>query len=288
MKNTLITLIFILISNSMNSDAQALNNKDGDPPLSEPVTKVYKTINDIELKTDIFFPQNLNDTGNRPAFVLFCGESWDQASPEKGYGLCRHFASLGMVAFAVEYRPVNQKDITPAEIVADAKSAIRWIRFNAKVLGIDTNKIAACGYYAGGYLAACTSFINGYDEKAEDLRISSKPNVLMLISPALSPEIDPDFTKTFNQYKVAEELSPVYNIQPYSPNTFIIHAETDSVVPKSSMDEFIKKMKETKNIYELHSFENTGHIDINNMTDFMLKLADSFLVVEKIIAVKKE
>lgn len=288
MKNILITLIFIFISNSMNSDAQELYEKDGDPSLPEPVIKVYKTVNNIELKTDIFFPQNLNDADNRPAFVLFWGDNWNQASPEKGYSLCRHFASLGMVACAVEYRPVNQKDVSPAEIVADAKSAIRWIRFNAKLFGIDTNKIVACGYYAGGYLAACTGFINGYDEKAEDLRISSKPNVLMLISPALNPEIDPGFTNTFNQYKVTEELSPVNNIQPHSPNTFVIHGESDSVVSKSSIDEFIKKMKETKNIYELHSFENTGHIDINNITGFMMKLADSFLVIEKIIEVKQE
>jgi CubicO group peptidase (beta-lactamase class C family) len=268
--------------------AQALYKTVYGSALSEPLIKVYKTINEIKLKARIFFPPNFKKSENHSAFVFYYGKNWFQSSPDSGYNICRHFASLGMVAFAVEYRPVNQKDITLSEIVGDAKSAIRWIRSNGKELGIDTTKIVCCGYYAGGYLAACTSFINGYDEKAEDLRISSKPNVLMLISPSLSPEIDPGFTKTFNQYKVTDELSPVYNIQPHSPNTFIIHGEADNVVPKPVIDEFIKKMQETKNIYELHSFENTGHIDINNMTDFMMKLADSFLVIEKIIESKQE
>jgi len=69
---------------------------------------------------------------------------------------------------------------------------------------------------------------------------------------------------------------------------YIIHGESDNVVTKLAIDEFIKKMNETENIYELHSFENTGHIDINNMTDFMMNLADSFLVMENIIEVKQE
>ena len=40
-----------------------------------------------------------------------------------------------MVAFSVEYRLSNQKDITPVEIIADAKSVILWIREHASEAG---------------------------------------------------------------------------------------------------------------------------------------------------------
>ena len=49
----------------------------------------------------------------------------------------------------------------PLICIADAKSAIRWVRGHATELNIDENRIAAGGGSAGGYLAASTALLKG-------------------------------------------------------------------------------------------------------------------------------
>ena len=45
----------------------------------------------------------------------------------------------------------------------DTKSAIRFIRSNARLLSIDPSKIAAAGGSAGGHLAAVSANIDLFD-----------------------------------------------------------------------------------------------------------------------------
>jgi len=59
------------------------------------------------------------------------------------------------VAIAAQYRLAGQAGY-PA-LVHDAKAAIRWVRANAKNLGIDPQRIAVVGYSAGGYHALFTA-----------------------------------------------------------------------------------------------------------------------------------
>ena len=69
--------------------------------------------------------------------------------PEWGFSLARHFAELGMIGAAAQYRLSDQKSITPLDAMADARAVIRWMRANADSLGIDGNRIAAYGWSAG-------------------------------------------------------------------------------------------------------------------------------------------
>ena len=44
-----------------------------------------------------------------------------------GYNICRHFASLGMVAFAVEYRPEIKTGNTKPKRLPMQNQLSRWI-----------------------------------------------------------------------------------------------------------------------------------------------------------------
>ena len=92
------------------------------------------------------------------------------------------FRDQGIIGICADYRVKNRDGTTPLECIKDAKSAVRYIRINATVLGIDPNKIIVAGGSAGGHIAACTQ-IEGGDELGEDLAISSKPNALVLHNP---------------------------------------------------------------------------------------------------------
>ena len=90
-----------------------------------PHSQVYKTIGGTELKIHIIFPFDFKTTDTHPAFIFFHGGGWVQGTAEWGYDHCKHFPSPGMVAFSVEYRLASQNNVTPVEIVSDAKSAVR-------------------------------------------------------------------------------------------------------------------------------------------------------------------
>ena len=66
----------------------------------------------------------------------------------------------------------------------DVKSAIRYIRGNAKHLGIDPKRIISTGTSGGGDLAL-QGFINtAFEDDNDDKTVSHKPDALVLYCPA--------------------------------------------------------------------------------------------------------
>jgi acetyl esterase len=171
-------------------------------PGNEPVfrTKVYKTIGLTKLKLYILKPTERHDIEKLPAIVLFHGGGFNERPVWQFKAQCQYLVDKGMVAILASYRTNNRL----FDCIADSKSAIRWVRTHAVELGIDENHIAAGGGSAGGYLAACTGLVKDFDEKNEDLTISSVPNALVLFNPALDlPAHLSDTTK-----KIRETDSP--------------------------------------------------------------------------------
>src|SRR3954469_10716803 len=102
-----------------------------------------------DLRCDVFRPPG--DVANAPAVLLVHGGGWRSGdrSQLRGYGIL--LGREGYVCVASEYRLV-QESPWPAQI-EDVKTAIRWMRENAKQLGIDPSKIAVEGNSAGAHLA---------------------------------------------------------------------------------------------------------------------------------------
>ena len=146
---------------------------------------VYKSIDDIELKLNVFNPEGHKASDQRPAIVFFFGGGWNSGTPAQFYQQAEFIADKGMVAFSAEYRVKSRNQTTPFECVKDAKSAVRWIRAHAEELGVDPNRIVASGGSAGGHIAGATGVIEGVEEDGEDLTVSSVPNLMILFNPVL-------------------------------------------------------------------------------------------------------
>jgi acetyl esterase len=233
-------------------------------PGSEPVmqTKVYKTIRSTKLKLYIFQPSVRNDMERLSAIVFFHGGAWAGGNAWQFIPQCKYLAESGMVAISVEYRVRKLQGATPFECVADAKSAIRYVRAHASEFGIDENRIIAAGGSAGGHMAACTALVKGFDEKNEDLSISSVPNALVLFNPVLDvPEIvDKLPKKVIKALEGREtEISPIHHLSEGSPPTIIFHGTADEAVPIHQATRFCETMKKYDNNCEVVPYEGLRH-----------------------------
>jgi len=245
----------------------------------------YKTIGDTKLDLYVFSPK---ESVKAPAIVFFFGGGWQNGTPQQFEVQCRELAARGMVAMTADYRVASRQGVKPTSCVADARSAVRWIRTHADQLGVDPNRIAAAGGSAGGHIAACTAFIDEFDEKSEDQSISARPNALILFNPALVLAPIEGFDAKGFGTRVPEErlgtnpknISPAHHIAKDAPPTIIFHGTQDTTVPFDSAEAFTKIMKDFGNRCELKAYDGQKHGFFNNerFKSETLNQADAFLV----------
>jgi len=240
--------------------------------------KVFKKVDDVELEAHIFYPEGFKKNDKRPLYVFFHGGSWNDGNPEWGYKLCQKYASKGMVAVSFEYELMDLHGVSIPNCIDDAKSAIRWARKNEQELGIDAKKIIAEGFSAGGHLAACTAIIKDDDSVLD--KYSCEPNALILKSASYS-------VKGFGgmKGKNGELFSPLYQVKSGLVPTIMFHGTEDRIVAYKEFTAFVDKMKELKNDFVYHSFNNAGHFDLLNEENDKIEseMIDEFLVSHDLI-----
>jgi acetyl esterase/lipase len=287
-------LIFIFLSLSFTSFSSAGLIQSTDQAESKDrvthIQEVYKTVDTCKLKVDIFYTNQSFARENNTAIVFFHGGGWAYGTPSEFFTTCERYAKMGIVTFSVEYRlsiengVVPSKKISPIECVMDAKSAIRWVRENAEKFHIDKNKIVASGQSAGGHLALCTAMIDDYNEKSDDLSISSSPNGILLFSACVNAvEGWCDHLLGDRRTKIWS-ISPFHNVRKGLPPMIEFHGIDDEQVPKWTVQFFESEMEKEGNYFEQHMYEGRKHyLGEGNpkysryYDDEILKLADTFL-----------
>ena len=146
---------------------------------------VFKTTPEGELKIHIFFPGDWMASDRRPAILFLFGGGFITGSPDQLFSKAAYFASRGMVAAASEYRIKSKHDTLPDKSVEDTASAVKWLRLKADTLGIDPKRIVAAGASAGGTAAAVIAVTDEFNPRDEDSSISSHPDALVLLNPAM-------------------------------------------------------------------------------------------------------
>lgn len=229
-----------------------LRAADDTPPVQE---HIYKKAGDAELKMLVHLPEGWKASDKRPAIVFFFGGGWRNGNPKQFETQAAYLARRGMVAARADYRVKSRQNVTPDACVEDAKSAVRWLRQNARTLGIDPQRIAAAGGSAGGHLAIATSVCPGFEAPNEDATVSSKPNLLVLFNPALiSPT---DFGRFIDKPEVARNLAPNEHLTRDVPPSILFFGTSDRLI--EGANEFLKRGKDLGLKAQLYTAADMGH-----------------------------
>ena len=291
--------IFILILFCFSTLSNAATDRVQDMQITNQVIhiqKVYKTIDTFKLKVDIFYTDQTFQKENNTAIVFFHGGGWAYGTPGEFFTTCERYAKMGLVTFSVDYRlsidngETPSKTISPIECVMDAKSAMRWVRENAEKLHIDKNKIVTAGQSAGGHLALCTSMIDDYNEKSDNLSISCSPNAVLLFSACVNAVEGWCDRLLGDRRNKIWSISPFHNVRKGLPPMIEFHGTDDEQVPKWTVQFFQSEMEKEGNYFEQHMYEGRKHYlgDGNPKysryyDDEILKVADEFLRKHKLL-----
>ena len=209
--------------------------------------------------------------------VWIHGGGWTGGTTESFFLHARYFAARGAVGFCIQYRLVKAYGTTVSDCLADSKSAIRYIREHAAELGVDPDKIIVMGDSAGGHLASCLGTIEGFDDPADNLKISPKPNAMVLYNPlsdfttsvfmnriiggaTLDKKPAPEsLIPTNEQTELARKLSPIYNVHKNQPPTLVLHGTDDTVILPEQSVKFTEALKKAGNSCKLILLPNTTH-----------------------------
>lgn len=127
------------------------------------------TLEGYLLDCEISFGQETN----RPAVLVLPGGGYLYCSPREGEPVALSYAARGFHAFVLRYS--TGRDAAGFAPLKEVSWAIGYIRENAECWHIDPEKIAVCGFSAGGHLALSSGLL-----------AQNKPNAMILGYPATS------------------------------------------------------------------------------------------------------
>lgn len=237
----------------------------------------YKAVGKAKLSLSIFNPSDHKASDQKPAIVFFFGGGWKSGTPRQFYKQSRYLAERGMVAICADYRTAKSHKTSPQECVKDGKSAIRWVRKNAKKLGVNPKQIAAGGGSAGGHVAAATALVKAMDEEGEDTSVSCRPDALVLFNPVFD-----NGPGGYGHDRVVDywkQISPMHNIDDTAPPTVVFLGTKDKLIPVATAEAYKKKMEQHGKRCDLHLYPEQPHGFFNKAKfDETLQETDRFLV----------
>jgi acetyl esterase len=252
-------LIFILAGVLSAQSAPA-----ADAAAQQPRAYVIREIDGQKLTVYVFSPQGEVSAKPTAAVLCFHGGGWVAGSAEWTAKEARRFAALGLTAVTVDYRLAEGK-ITPIEALDDTRAAFRWLRRHAEEFNIDPKRVAGYGVSAGGHLVAAAATLDlpgdGIDET------SSKPDLLMLWSPALDVAADRWFVRLLQGRASAADYSPLEHAGASTPPSCIVNGDKDTLTPLTKAEQFRDRVVQSGGVCELHIYPGVGHLLTRNLKD---------------------
>jgi acetyl esterase/lipase len=156
----------------------------------------------VALKMDVLVPDS---PGSKPLVIWFPGGGFAFADQRASLDHRTYVAEAGYVVASVQYRTITN-GATYKDGIADAKSAIRYLRAHAGRYDIDPENVAVWGESAGAYVAAMVGATNGikqFDRGANLDQSSDVQAVIDQFGPSDLTSWGADFDVAFQEQAVA-------------------------------------------------------------------------------------
>jgi acetyl esterase len=204
----------------------------------------------------------------RPGVVFVHGGGFQEGFPEMLTRYAGFLAAEGYVTAAIRYR-LSGEACWPAP-VEDAKCAVRWMRANARSLGVDPGRIAVAGNSAGGNLAAMVSTTPGrFEGEGGHDGVSSAVSAAVLWYPAVDlrpsrtgPILHAIVDKLFGQEGVTDDVavagSPLVYVDE-APPTLTFTGDADPLVTPDGAIAYHARLDEIGVPNQLTIVPGVGH-----------------------------
>lgn len=233
---------------------------------------VYEQYGKRKMHLDLVRPAGQQ---NVPVVVIVHAGGWRSGEKDMDRHIAYELSRRGFATVCVEYR-LSMEAKYPAG-VQDVKTAIRWVRANARKYALDQRRVAILGTSAGGQLAALigtengtvplyrTASFNKYSDKVQ--AIVDIDGVLMFIHPESAEGKDlpgkPSaatwwFGSSMQENPdVFNEASALTHVGAQSAPVLFVN----SVLPRfhAGRDDMIAKLNALGIYTEVHTIENTPH-----------------------------
>ena len=236
-------------------------------------------------KLDLYVPPG---DANKPLVIWIHGGAWKMGSKDT-YLHVLFLIDHGYAVASVEYRfsPVAK---FPAQI-QDCKSAVTFLKRQAREYGYDASRIAVTGESAGGHLAALLALSPGAkelarpDEKGDD-RVQAVidlfgPSDFAVLTASRNDAADAVVellgASPKQHPETAAIASPVHYVTKDAPPFLIIHGEKDTLVPLQQSQLLADALKAVGVSTELVVVPGAGHAGAMFWTAEMQKRIIAFL-----------
>lgn len=242
-----------------------------DPFVEEQKNIAYGNTGNRSLLLDVFHPKQ---NSNHIAILLIHGGGWRSGNRSQHHALAQKLAALGYTCFTPEYR-LSTEALFPAAVY-DLKAAIRWVKEQAPRFQIDTTRIVAGGFSAGGELAAFLGvtgnmplFEGTLSMPATSSRVQAVidiDGILSFVHPESGEGDDSKKTSAATYWfgyprkgneKLWETASSLSYISPYTPPTLFLNSSVDRM--HAGRDDYMAALQSYHIYTEVHTFKKAPH-----------------------------
>ena len=275
-----------ILSYNINQEYAHYDSNGGNRMKSECI-QLYKKREDVTLTTYVWTnSRELLDGRKRPAVLICPGGGYFNCSDREAEPIALRFAAMGYHAFVLRYStyseggafpdiskpiPVKERLVHPAPM-RDIGAAMQLICKRSEEWLVDTDRIAVCGFSAGGHNAAMyATRWQEYGFPRPAAAILGYPLTDYVFKHEYESRQEDGVTMFFHASDTAflgtpepareqlEDVSPAHHVTKDTPPTFLWATAADELVPVQHSLLMATALANAGVPFEIHVFEEGKH-----------------------------